>query len=437
MTRIAMATLGCKVNHYESAGIAESLAESGHEIVPFTVQADIYIINTCSITQKTDYQSRQLVRRAHRLNPSAAIVVTGCYAQVAPEIFRDLEGVTLVAGTAMKDSIPSLVQAGGISPGTVAVTDMKNEQTFSCLPLSRLPGQTRAYIKIQDGCNADCSYCIIPRARGRSRSREEDSVIEEIRRFVASGYREAVLTGIHLGHYGHDLAVPTSLARLIRRIEIETSLERIRLSSIEPTDITDDLVALLNHSDRLCRHLHIPLQSGHDRILSLMNRNYTTASYGNLLAKILDIAPDMALGLDIMTGFPGEGEEEFAATVDFVASLPVAYFHVFPWSPRPGTKAARMEGRVREPVKKERAGILRELGLQKKVAYGRRFLGRNLPVLMEGRRHSGTGLLQGYSDTYIPVLVIDGTSSMINRIVTVTIESHQGALLLGRAAHNG
>lgn len=432
-----MATLGCKVNHYESAGIAERLAESGHEIVPSTARADIYIINTCSVTQKTDYQSRQLVRRAHRLNPSASIVVTGCYAQVAPEAFRGLHGVTLVTGTAGKDSIPALVQAGRIAQGTVPARDMDTEQAFSCLPLSRFPGQTRAYIKIQDGCNGNCSYCIIPRARGRSRSREEDSVIDEIRRFVASGYRETVLTGIHLGHYGHDLAVPTSLARLVRRIENETSLERIRISSIEPMDVTDDLLSLLRHSDRLCRHLHIPLQSGHDRILSLMNRNYTTAAYGNLLAKILDTAPDTALGIDIMTGFPGEGDEEFAATVDFVTSLPVSYFHVFPWSPRPGTKAALMEGRVREPVKKERAAILRELGLQKKVAYGRRFLGRNLPVLIEGRRHSGTGLLQGYSDTYIPVLVAGATASMINRIVTVTVESQQGALLLGRAANNG
>lgn len=436
MRRIAVATLGCKVNHYESAGIVEKLAESGHEIVPFTDQADIYIINTCTVTQKTDYQSRQLVRRAHRLNPSAAIVVTGCYAQVAPETFRNLDGVTLVAGTARKNAIPSLLQAGRMSPGTVSVTDINNERSFSCLPLSRFPGQTRAYIKIQDGCSAECSYCIIPRARGRSRSREEDSVIEEIRRFIASGYREAVLTGIHLGHYGHDLAPSTNLAKLVRRIENETSLERIRISSVEPMDITDELIALLSHSNRLCRHLHIPLQSGHDRILSLMNRNYTTAAYRNLLAEILDAAPDTALGLDIMAGFPGEGEKEFAGTVDFVASLPVACLHVFPWSPRPGTKAVHMEGRVKEPLKKERARILRELGLKKKEEYGRRFLGRNVPVLIESKRHAGTGLLQGFSDTYIPVLVVDGTSSMINRIVTVTIESQQGTMLLGKVTRH-
>jgi threonylcarbamoyladenosine tRNA methylthiotransferase MtaB len=434
--RIALATLGCKVNHYESAGIAEKLSGSGHEIVPFTGQADIYIVNTCSVTQKTDYQSRQLVRRAHRLNPSASIVVTGCYAQVAPETFRGLDGVTLVAGTAMKDALPSLLTSERLPAGTIVVTDMKDHQPFSCLPLSRIPGQTRGYVKIQDGCNADCSYCIIPRARGPSRSRKETGVIEEIRRFVDSGYREIVLTGIHLGHYGHDLAEATTLARLVRRIENETSIERIRLSSIEPKDVTNDLLALFRRSSRLCRHLHIPLQSGHDRILSLMSRNYTTADYRDLLSKIFDASPEAAVGIDIMTGFPGEGEKEFEATLEFVASLPAAYFHVFPWSSRPGTKAAGMGSHLKESVKKERARILRELGLKKREEYGRRFLGREVSVLVESGRHDGTGLLRGFSDTYIPVLVMDGTSSIINTIVMVTLESQRGTMLTGRVARH-
>lgn len=432
MADIAVTTLGCKVNHYESAGISEALARSGHRIVPFGTGADIYIINTCTVTAKTDYQSRQLVRRAHRTNPRAAIVVTGCYAQLAPLVFRSMPGVTLVAGTSLKEHIPSLIDAGAMKPGAVAVDSIDDVTAYSTLPLSSHPGQTRAYLKIQDGCDERCAYCVIPHARGRSRSRPVEGIIDEVRRFIRAGHREVVLTGIHLGHYGRDLAPPVPLASLIRRLEDETSLERIRLSSLEPQDVTDDLIALIRHSRRLCRHFHIPLQSGDDHILALMNRTYSTAGYASVIGRILEASPDAAIGIDIMTGFPGETAEHFARTVRFVDSLQLAYFHVFPYSRRPNTEAAEMPKQVPGPAKKDRARILRDLGEEKRKGFAGRFVGKELAVLIEGVQREG--ILTGFSDTYIPVLVIHNDISLMNRIVAVRGESLAGTAITGRVS---
>ncbi len=437
MSKIAIATLGCKVNHYESAGIVEALRRSNHEIADFRESADVYIVNTCTVTAKTDYQSRQLIRRAHRRNPEAPIVVTGCYAQTDPERLASIDGVTLVAGDEAKELIPGLIERDEHRSGRIIVGDTNRRRPFSSLPVTVMEDQTRAYLKVQDGCDTFCSYCIIPYARGRSRSLPADNVVEAVRGLVGSGYLEIVLTGIHLGHYGRDLPQSPGLASLIRRIEADTSLERMRISSLEPMDITNDLLETIGSSRRLCRHLHLALQSGDDGILRLMGRDYSTDRFRQLVYRILDHTPETAVGIDIMVGFPGEGQREFENTAAFVESLPLAYFHVFPYSRRPGTRAASMENQVDEQVKRERARTLRKLGAEKRTAFLNRSLGSDLSVLVERKRDRTTGLFRGFSDTYIPVCLENGDSSLFNRIVTVKAETIKANKILGKVNANG
>ncbi len=419
MVRVAIATLGCKVNHYESAGIEEKIRWGGFSIVPFRSEADIYIVNTCTVTGKTDYQSRQLIRRANRTNPSASIFVTGCYAQIAPETLAALPGVKMVVGTGQKAAIPDLLLNGVGDKTIISVGNVDEERFLSCLSVADFHGQTRAYLKIQDGCNAYCSYCIIPYARGRARSLPEDRVIEEIRSLCRSGYREIILTGIHLGIYGQELSPQTTLTGLLRRIEQETKVERLRISSIEPMEITDEITELIRKSEVVCRHLHIPLQSGDDRILRAMNRNYDSCQFEKRIETIVGAIPDIGIGVDIIAGFPGEGEREFENTRAFIEQLPIQYLHVFPYSRRPGTAAFSLPGHVPENIKRERAHILRKTGREKRVLFNSHFIEKRLSVLVEGKRDRGSGLMKGFSDNYIPFLIEDAIPSMTNCIVKV------------------
>lgn len=432
MTSVALTTLGCKVNQYETAEIIEGLVEGGFTIVPFDGKADIYIINTCTVTHRTDYQSRQLIRRAHRANPGAAIIVTGCYAQTAPEKIARLPGVTLVVGTEAKGNIPRML--GNMTDATpdMIISDMACTHHLSSVPVSQFPGHTRAFLKIQDGCNSFCSYCIIPYARGRSRSLAEDTVIAQIHKFNASGFHEVVLTGIHLGLYGHDLVPRTSLVELLRRIEEENSIDRLRISSIEPMEITKELVSHIAQSNIVCRHLHIPLQSGDDRILASMQRHYTIRQFRDAIEKICTAVPEIAIGMDVMVGYPGEGEREFANTRNFLEGLPLAYLHVFPYSKRPGTAAAELPGHVQEKTKKERARELRDLGKKKRIAFNNTFIGQTLCVLIEERRDRVTGFLKGFSDNYIPVLIENDDLLRANTIVNIRALRAFNETLIGR-----
>ncbi|MCK9274206.1 MAG: tRNA (N(6)-L-threonylcarbamoyladenosine(37)-C(2))-methylthiotransferase MtaB [Syntrophales bacterium] len=432
MFKVALATLGCKVNYYETEGIREKLALYGHEIVPFSAEADVYIINTCTVTAKTDYQSRQLVRKAHAQNPASAIIVTGCYAQTSPHVFSSLPGVRLVAGTDEKRRIPDMVSGLFQSKQKIVVSDIAAKNTFSSLSVTNFSEHTRAYLKIQDGCNAFCSYCIIPFARGPSRSLHPDAVIEAVRTLQKSGYREVILTGIHLGLYGVDLDYSHDLASLIRRIEADTLLERLRISSIEPMEISDRLIDAVSSSSILCRHLHVPLQSADDYILSRMKRTYTVNEFRTQIDKIIKKIPDVAIGADVIAGFPGEGEREFQNTFSFIESLPLAYLHVFPYSKRPGTRAAAMPDQVDETTKKRRAAALRSLGSQKKYTFISRFIGNRMSVLIEGNTAKDRKLMKGFSDNYIQVLVTNGDESLINSIASVHAEHVSGERLLGR-----
>ncbi|HAJ27985.1 MAG TPA: tRNA (N(6)-L-threonylcarbamoyladenosine(37)-C(2))-methylthiotransferase MtaB [Syntrophus sp. (in: bacteria)] len=443
--RVAITTLGCKVNQYESAAMGESLEKHGFLLVPFLEEADFYIINTCTVTGRTDYQSRQLIRRAGKRNPQAAIIVTGCYAQTAPDVFTGMPGVTVVAGTLEKDRIAEII--GEIKKNTqlgrtagpvpsVQVGDVGGEITeWGIRPVSRFPGHTRAFLKIQDGCNAFCSYCIVPYARGRSRSIGKEEVLERIQSLARNGYSEVVLTGIHLGVYGEDRQDGSSLAGILRQVEEHRTIERLRLSSLEPREITEEILEIMKSARIICPHLHIPLQSGDDGILSSMGRNYDAAFFRDLVGKVCATRPDMTVGMDVMVGFPGEDEKAFENTIALIESLPIAYLHVFPYSRRPGTAAALMGSQVGEEDKKRRGQTLRQLGMMKRQAFLGRFIGSTMPVLIEKRKDRPSGYLKGFSHNYLPVLLQDGRAEMINTIVSVKSESLISGGLVGRVHH--
>lgn len=421
--RIAIATLGCKANQYDSEIIRETFEERLCEIVPFSTGADIYVINTCTVTGKTDYQSRQLIRRAHRLNPEAKIIVTGCYAQIAADEAMRIPGVSLVVGNREKERIAELVDcAGEDTEAQIIVPAMNGKREFSEKVVRRFGGRTRFFLKIQDGCDAHCSYCIIPRARGRSRSMVPEKVLEVLSNVESSGYKEVVLTGIHLGAYGLDLTPPTSLTRLLQQIEKEKPVLRLRLSSIEPNEIQDELIDLLARSEIVCPHLHIPFQTGDDTILSRMNRPYTADDLRVLTRKLIPSIPGLAIGVDVIVGFPGEGEAEFGRTFQLLEELPIAYLHVFPFSPRKGTPAFHFPERVDGNTVKERGKLLRSLGSRKKAAFYRSHLHRALKVLVETKKDKKTGLFRGLSRNYIPVL-IDKGDEFINKVVVARVTS--------------
>ncbi|MHB8911017.1 MAG: tRNA (N(6)-L-threonylcarbamoyladenosine(37)-C(2))-methylthiotransferase MtaB [Syntrophales bacterium] len=429
MVRVAVATLGCKVNQCESAGIAEAMTARGMTIVPFEDEADCYVVNTCTVTGRTDYQSRQLIRRAIRRNPAAAVFVTGCYAQRAPEEIARIPGVRIVAGNAEKALLPELLQELAAAGGArVRVGDIRSEHAFAGLGAAVFPEHTRAFLKIQDGCDAFCSYCIVPHARGRSRSLPSAEVSARIAALAAGGYREVVLAGIHLGAYGRDLSPAAKLEEVVRRVADERPVERLRLSSIEPREVTDGLIDVLGSAGAVCRHLHIPLQSGDDGILAAMRRDYDAAFFRDLLRRIWAAVPGVAVGIDVMVGFPGETEEAFANTLRLVEEMPVAYLHVFPYSRRPGTPAASMPGQISDQEKKVRAERLRRIGSEKRRSFAMRFIGTPLTVLIEGRKDAGTGFPVGFSDNYIPIAVRGAAEA--NRIVRVMPDSLQNGRLI-------
>jgi threonylcarbamoyladenosine tRNA methylthiotransferase MtaB len=432
MFKVAVTTLGCKVNQCESAGIAEAMAARGMTLVPFEAEADCYIINTCTVTGRTDDQSRRLIRRAIRRNPSAAVLVTGCYAQRAPEEIERIPGVRIVAGNAEKYRLPELLQelARGKGP-QVCVGDIRSEKRFSPLGATVIPGHTRAFLKIQDGCDALCSYCIVPRVRGGSRSLRPAEIEDGIASLAGRGFREVVLSGIHLGAYGRDLVPSTNLTAVVRRIIEERPIERLRLSSIEPREITGELLSLIGSAGIVCRHLHIPLQSGDNGILAAMNRDYDAAFFRDLIRNIAATIPGIAIGIDVMVGFPGETEAAFANTQRLVEELPFAYLHVFPFSRRPGTPAAAMPGQVPAADKKQRVERLRTIGAEKRRTFAEKFIGAPLAVLIEGKKDKSTGFFTGFSDNYIPVVCRGAADA--NRIVSALPGSFRNCRLIAEA----
>ncbi len=417
MKRVSIVTLGCKLNQFESAGMSEALVKEGFRIVPFGDEADICLINTCTVTARTDAESRRLIRRAHRRNPFARIVVTGCYAQLSPQLFSEFPGVSLIIGNSEKRDLVELLRKADETP-VIRVADISRERRADLPTLETFAGHTRAFLQVQNGCDSWCSYCIVPHVRGRSRSVSPEQALEGLRAFAARGFREVVLTGIHLGAYGLDHSPPVTLFDLVSRAERERIVPRLRLGSIEPTEIGDPLIELLANADTLCPHLHIPLQSGDDRILAAMNRPYDTAFFRELMEKLATAVPGVFLGTDIIAGFPGETDEAFRNGYQLLESLPFAAFHVFPFSPRQGTPAATMPGRVPSHVIKERAETLRKLSEEKKKSFLEGFIGKELEALLLEKDENG--MLKGLSRNYIPVLLPVG-SAAVNTEITVRV----------------
>ncbi|MBF0497798.1 MAG: tRNA (N(6)-L-threonylcarbamoyladenosine(37)-C(2))-methylthiotransferase MtaB [Deltaproteobacteria bacterium] len=421
--RAAVYTLGCKVNQYESAYITQALVGRGYELVPYPGPAEVVVVNTCTVTAKAGAQSRQTLRRAASLNPGAVIVATGCHAQTNPEELAAISGVALVAGNAEKPAIADMIASGRVGPGSglKMVGAIHQRSGFDHLPITELTGRTRAYLKVQDGCNSFCTFCAVPYARGRSRSLDQSVVLEEFRRLGAAGFREVVLTGIHLGVYGHDLTPQTDLVTLLQAAVAMEPTFRLRLSSLEPTEVTLELLQLMAESDYICPNLHIPLQSGHDDILARMGRPYGAAAFARMLEEVFRYLPRAGVGLDVMVGFPGEDDRAFEATHALISSFPIAYLHVFPFSPRPGTAAAKFGGRVTGQVAADRAERLRQLGLAKRLEFYTRHIGQVVAVLVESKPDPETGLLHGFASNYLPVLLQHLPPDRINHIVSARI----------------
>ncbi len=411
--RVYFTFLGCKVNRSEQEAWEREAVALGHEVASSPEEADFIVINTCTVTGAAAHKSRQLIRRMHRLNPLARIVVTGCHAEIAREEVASMEGVSLVVRNSEKEFLPQILFG-------VRAPDAP--------PLPPSPGATRAFVKVQDGCSNHCTYCIIRIARGRERSRPIPEIVEEVKRLAEAGYKEVVLTGIHLGGYGRDLGV--GLATLVKAVLEETPVQRLRLSSIEPWDIPPGFFSLWQDR-RLCRHLHLPLQSGCDETLRRMGRRYTTAQYARIVEEARSLIPDLAVTTDVMVGFLGETWEEFRRSLEFVKKMEFARIHVFPYSPRPGTPAAALRGQVPGKVKREREKLMAEVGRESERAFQSRFLGRVMEVLWETPEKRGELFLcSGLTDNYIRVFALapEPISSVIApvRLVALREEGEAG-----------
>ena len=398
MKSISFVTLGCKVNQYDTAVLINKLPKSKYTTVPFPGKADIYVIDTCTVTHKADAEARQYINRAKRINPNGVVVVTGCYAQVSAEEISNLKGVDYVVGNSDKfTSLMKILRQGSLQKEPkVFINDIFKEKKrkFESPEIEFFPGRTRAFLKVQDGCNYACTFCIIPYARGRSRSLGIDDVIKRIRVLRQSGYKEAVLTGIHLASYGRDIG--SNLIELLSRIEDEKILSRIRLSSLDPADINQDFINFVSNSQTICPSFHISLQSGDEQVLKNMRRRYKPKQFLDITYQIRQAMPDSSIGTDIMVGFPGETEVEFNNSYNLLDESELTYFHVFPYSKRKGTKAAIMDNQIDPVVIKQRSKIIRDLGMKKKIEFNKKFVGKELEVLVENNS-------KGTSRNYISV----------------------------------
>ncbi len=420
--KVAITTLGCKVNQYDSGTLESRLRAQGCEIVAFAPGADAYVVNTCSVTDRADAESRRLARRARRYAPSGRVVMTGCFAQTNPR-GAAIPEVDYVVGLNRIDDLLAAVRGEIDQPrGALLVDNLRKAETIATLGAESFAGQTRAFLKIQEGCDLFCTFCIVPFARGRSRSVAPRVVLEEMRRLAALGYREIVLTGVHLGGYGEDLAPRIGLADLLEMIAETAPVRRIRLSSVDPPEITPRLLRIVAGSGVICPHFHIPLQSGDDRVLARMRRRYSVGLAREVLESIAEAIPGAGIGTDVIAGFPGETEEEFAHTEEFVARMPFTYLHVFPYSPRRGTTAAKLPQRLEAPLLLERARRLREADAEKRRRFAESLVGATLPVLLEGDGTAADGTLSGYTPNYARVRVA-APPALARREVEVRIVS--------------
>lgn len=420
---VSFHTLGCKVNHYETEAIWQLFKDDGYERVDFNMNADVFVINTCTVTNTGDKKSRQVIRRAIRRNPDAVICVTGCYAQTSSAEIMAIPGVDIVVGTQDRTKMLGLIDEYRAERQPInAVRNIMKNRVYEELDVPAFTDRTRASLKIQEGCNNFCTFCIIPWARGLMRSRDPEEVIRQAQQLVDAGYLEIVLTGIHTGGYGEDLK-DYNLAELLRNLESRVKgLKRLRISSIEASQLTDEVIQVLNDSKIIVRHLHIPIQSGSNTVLKRMRRKYTMEFFGERLDRLREALPDLAITSDVIVGFPGETEEEFMETYHFIRDHRFAELHVFPYSMRTGTPAARMTDQIDENVKNERVHRLIELNDQLAKEYASKFEGEVLEVIPEEKYKLDpeSGLYEGYTDNYLKI-VFEADESMVGKLVRVKI----------------
>lgn len=397
-------TLGCKVNQVESSYALELLLEAGYRVAAPGEQADLSIVHSCAVTSRASFETRQLLRRARRANPEGLVVVMGCDVHVETERLAAERLATHILGNGEKfDLLPWLSRPGTFQRPCIAAASPRSLHRFRDMCLRGMAaGRSRAVLKVQDGCNAFCTYCIVPYTRGCSRSLPARAVRAQLDRFMERGYQEVVISGIHLGQWGRDLEGSGNLAALLRELKQRAVPPRIRLSSLEPLEFSDELMAELQKIPELCPHFHIPLQSGDDDILEAMHRPYKADQYRDLILHLLEEFPDAAIGADVLVGFPGETDSRFQNTLSLLRRLPVAYLHVFPFSPRPGTPAFQLPHRIASDSLRSRCRALRELSAQKRMAFAERFLGRTLEVLVE-QQTLGDSLWQGTTANYLKV----------------------------------
>lgn len=428
--KVAFYTLGCKVNQYETNGMIQAFLEKGYKIVDFTEKSDIYIINTCTVTSISDKKSRQMIRRTKQLNPEAIVVAVGCYAQVAKDKLEEIEDIDLILGISEKTEIIKYVEEEikERSPKTY-ISDVMHQKQFVDFGSVNYTDKNRVAIKVQDGCNQFCTYCIIPYARGRIRSRKIENVKKEVEDLAQKGIKEIVITGIHVASYGKDLEENIGLIDLLEEINKIDGIERIRLSSLEPTLITEEFVKRLSKLAKICDHFHLSLQSGCNETLKRMNRHYTTEDFKKATELLRKTYPNVALTTDIIVGFPGETEEEFNITYDFLKEINFYKMHVFKYSPRHGTKAEKMPNQIDGNIKEERSKKLIELSDKNEINQNKRYINKNLDVLIEEFEE---GYYKGHTTNYIMVKIQENTNNLQNKIVTVKIIDNEGIDLIGK-----
>lgn len=432
MAKIAFYTLGCKVNQADTASMENLFLRSGHRLVSFDGEADVYIINTCVVTNTGQRKSRQTIHRAIRKNPNALIVVTGCYPQTAAEEVKAIAGVDMIIGNQDRAQIVQLVEerlAHRQTDTLDAVHKLTASTAFEEMAAGDITDKTRAFLKIQEGCNQFCTYCIIPYARGPLRSRSLESIRTETQRLISAGFKEIVLIGIHLGCYGKENHDGPTLYDAVKTVLDVPGVQRLRLGSLESVEVEPRLLTLMQEDARFCRHLHLPLQSGCDKTLQAMNRPYTTAKFKTLLADIKTRVPDIAITTDVIVGFPGETEADFETTCKFAESCGFSKMHIFPFSARKGTPAEKFAGAVTEAVKKERADILGRIDETMHKAFLQAMVGQNAEVLFE--QPAGEDYFEGLTGNYQRVFVKSGGRNLGGEILPVKITAFDGEKLLG------
>lgn len=424
--KVAIYTLGCKVNLYESEVIMNSFKKSGYEIADFEDNADIVIINTCTVTNTSDKKSRNIIRQAVKKHENAVIVVMGCYSQVRSADIKEIDGVDIIIGNTKKSKVVSLVEEYLKNKKSITEIDDIMHTDFEPMELDTFETRTRAFVKIQDGCNNFCSYCIIPYSRGNIRSKEKDDVVSEIKCLVKNGYKEVVLTGIHTGHYGKD-KYDYDFSDLLSELCKIDNLKRIRISSIEITELDSKFIDVLKNNKVIVNHMHIPLQSGCDKTLKEMNRKYDTKYYLDKINLIRSIRPNISITTDLIVGFPNETEEDFNNTLSFLRKVKFSKIHVFPYSRRKGTKADLMDNQIDEQTKHKRVKEVLKLSEELEIEYMNKFINTDVLVLIEKFEN---GIISGHTENYIPVKA-NGVESDINELLMIHIDKMEYPYLIG------